>query len=376
VDSIVLEDGFKKNFKFHYLYILSYIRNYRFKDRRFERDDYIPMNIDFLRNLVNYRNAVSFVKVLLESGLIETDNEYKTGKKSRGYRLSKKCYNDKFYLVENKDKLLEDRIKNCYLKIKQGVLERQDAYSYVTYCMESIEIDKKTAFKYISDADLTEYKKDSYETATELFDDKFAVVDSTSSRLHNNLTNLYTPLRKFLTYKGEQLIQCDIRNSQLVFMYLMLQKYNVPKEELDFFGKVVCEIGFYEFFAEKLGEELNEENRKEFKTFIFKDILFGTNKLKLNKIEIIFKEIFPFIFYVMRKLKMDDHKQLAILLQQAESEFIFKCIDKIGKDIPLITIHDSIGTTVGNEHIIKDVIDEQFLNIFGIKPKIKLEKFA
>lgn len=378
IDSIIdnIDDGFKSDFKFHYLYILSYIRNYRFKDRRFEKHDFVPMNLDTLRGLIHYRNTVSFIKILLEKGLIETDNHYKPGEKSRGYRLSKKCYQNKFYLVENKDLKLEERVRNGYKKIKNNVLERNDSYSYVTSCMENLLIDKKSALEYIQKNIKDEEKKDSYETATELFEDKFAVVDKTSQRLHNNLTNIYTPLRQFITYNEQQIVQLDIRNSQLVFLYLMLQQYHVPKEELDYFGKVVCEIGFYEFFAEKLGEELTTENRKEFKTFIFKDILFGSNKFKLNKIETVFKEIFPFIFYVMRKLKMDDYTQLAVLLQKAESKFIFECVDIIGKSIPLVTIHDSIGTTAGNEHIVKDVIDAQFLKVFGITPKIKLEKFA
>jgi len=283
---------------------------------------------------------------------------------------------NKYYLVENKDLKLENKVRKTYANLKLKITEKQDAYGYVTTCMENVNIDKKTAFKYIQDNENNPDEIENYELVTENFEDKFAIVDKTSNRLHNNLTNLYSPLRQFLTYNGENIVQCDIRNSQLVFLYVMLKNYHIPEKELRYFGEVVCKIGFYEFFAEKLGKKLTEENRKEFKTFIFRDILFGESKLKLNEIEIIFKKIFPSIFHVMRSIKMESQKALPVMLQKAESEFIFKCVEKIGTKIPLLTIHDSIGTTSGNENIIKKAIEQEFLENYGLTPKIRVEKFA
>lgn len=376
VNIIVEKDVFEKNFKYHYLFILTYIRTYKFKDRRFTNDMFVPVNMKFLRKLVSYDYANKFMSNLINYGILETDNTFEVGKKSRGYRLNSNCYNDRYYLVANKDFALEKKVKKAYDKIKTDIIDRKDSYGYITYCMENLNIDKPKALEFIKNTVTDIDKKESYEIVTEIFEDKFAIVDNTSNRLHNNLTNLYTPLRQFLNYNGEEIIQCDIRNSQLVFLYVMLRKYHVPEKELKYFGEVVCEIGFYEFFAAKLNRELTEDNRKEFKSFIFKDILFGSNKLKLNEIETVFKKIFPFIFYVMRKLKMDDYTQLSIQLQKAESEFIYNCIDKIGRDIPLLTIHDSIGTTAGNENRVKSIIEKEFLENYGVIPKIRLEKFA
>lgn len=376
VDNIIKTDGFEKNFKFHYLFIISYIRTYKFKDRRFTNEMFVPVNMKFLRQLISYDYATVFINNLLNCGLIETDNHFEIGKKSRGFRLNKNCYNDKYYLVDNTDEKLETKVKNTYNKLKKTVIDQNDGYAYVTSCMENLKIDKEKALIYIRETVKEESKIENYEMVTELFDEKFVVVDKTSNRLHNNLTNLYSPLRQFLNYNGEDVIQCDIRNSQLVFLYVMLRKYHIPEKELKLFGEVVCEIGFYEFFAEKLGRELTDENRKEFKTFIFKDILFGANKLKKTEIETVFNEYFPYILYVMKSFKMEDYRQLAVKLQKAESEFIFNCIEKLEKSIPLLTIHDSIGTTLGNEDKVKNILEKEFFENYEITPKIRLEKFA
>ena len=60
-----------------------------------------------------------------------------------------------------------------------------------------------------------------------------------------------------------------------------------------------------------------------------------------------------------------------------ESKLILdKCCGRITKERPdlfIITIHDSIVTTKGNEEYIKQVIEEEALNYIGNKPKVEFE---
>lgn len=373
IDNILNIDN---KYLFHYLYIITYIRIYRFKDRRYNKQDFVPINIDILRKIVNYDKAVSFIKDLIDLGLIESNKTFSRKEHiSTGYRLTKAVLDYKFYIPQTTDEKLNSKIKRVYDKLKlKLVQEDESGYGYITECMEDLKLDTESAMEKITELD-TELREFA-QMQIEQFNEKFFSVDRTGNRLHNNLTNLFTPLRKYLTYKGEDLVQCDLRNSQLVFLYLLMKDYHINPNELDKFKTVVCNYGFYEFFAEKLDIKLSEETRKEFKEIVFEKLLFGTNKSKLTKLETVFKAEFPNIFYTIQSIKTENYKDVAIKLQKKESDFIFKCVRKLNKSIPLFTIHDSIATTFGNEKHVYKIIEDEFVNNFGIKPKIKVEKFA
>lgn len=372
----ILNTNINIKYLFHYLYIITYIRTYRFKDRRYSKYDFVPLNIKTLRKVISHDYTIKFVKELIELGLIESDNTFsRKNHKSTGYRLTPLVMNHKFYVPNKTDEKLVSKIKRVYDKLKLQLIKEDNlGYGYVTECMEYLAIDTVSAHKEIENLETD--KKEVAEMAIDNFGDKFFKKDATGNRLHNNLTNLFTPLRKHLTYKGQKLIQCDVRNSQLIFLYLLMLDFNINKDEMSKFKSVVCDYGFYEFFAEKLNVVLTDDTRKEFKEGIFEHLLFGTNKTHLTKTEIIFKTEFPEIFYVIRHIKTDNYKQLSIMLQRKESEFIFDCVRKINKVIPLFTIHDSIATTIGNEDIVLRVMNDEFKERFNITPKIKTEKFA
>lgn len=376
IDNILNKDNISMKFLFHYLYIITYIRVYRFKDRRYDKNDFVPINIDILRKVVNYNNAVSFLKTLVNLEIIESNNTFsRKNHQSTGYRLTKKVLSEKFYIPEKKDEKLNLRIKKAYEKLKLKLIQEDDlGYGYVTECMENVQIDEKSAEDFIED--LNSDKKEFYKLQIEQFSNKFFSKDITGNRLHNNLTNLYTPLRNFLSYNGEKLGQCDLKNSQLVFLYLLMRDCYINPNELERFRYVVCEYGFYEFFAEKLNVILTEETRKEFKVSVFEHLLFGANKLKLTDLEKVFKKEFPDIFYAMKFIKNKQYNTLSIELQKKESEFIFNCVRKLNKKIPLLTIHDSIVTTVGNEKTVSDLISKEFKEKYNITVKIKTEMFA
>lgn len=376
IDNILNIDNINMKYLFHYLYIISYIRLYRFKDRRYNREDFVPVDVRTLRKIVHHDYAISFLKNLVDLGLIESNNTFSRKEhKSTGYRLTKKVLEYKFYMPQETDEKLTTKIKKVYEKLKLKLITEDElGYGYVTQCMEDLEINTESAIESVSV--LNGELKDFTELQIENFSGKFFSVDRNGRRLHNNLTNLFTPLRNHLTYKGQKLVQCDVKNSQLLFLYLLMRDCHINPVELDKFKTVVCDYGFYEFFAEKLEKNLTEETRKEFKEFVFEHLLFGANKTKLSSLEIIFKEEFPDIFYVIQSIKTKNYKDVAIRLQKKESEFIFNCVRKLNKSIPLFTIHDSICSTVGNEQIIYNLMISEFKNNFGIEPKIKIEKFA
>jgi hypothetical protein len=378
LDAILGKSNFKKDFKSHLLYIIFHIRTYPFKHRKFNDGDYIPIKLKYLRNLISYDYASKFLKLLVEEKVLDCDEVYEIGNKSKGYRLNEKYRKGSFYLQEMYDIELANKIKNKLGEITDEVLNRKDAYSYVTKCMQSLDMDYDKAEVILQNMPTNLRKK--FKMMVDIFDTKFATIDDTANRLHNNLTNISTLLRSTLSINGVQLSQCDLKNSQPLLFRVYLNKYPyIPKEELDKYLDVVCNIGFYEFFAEKLNMTLTEKNRMDFKKKIFGGVLFDRNRKNLSKYEKAFEKEFPIIFYCMRDMKSDNYKDIPIALQKLESQYIFHCVDKLSKENPgieLLTIHDSIVTTYGKEQIVYDLMVSEFQKMFNIIPKIKIEKFA
>lgn len=378
LDRILGKFNFQKDFKSHLLYIVFHIRTYPFKHRKFNDGDYIPIKLEYLRNLISYDYASKFLKLLVEEDVLDCDEVYEVGVKSKGYKLTDKYRKGSFYLEEMSDTELANKIKSKLEEITDEVLNRKDAYSYVTKCMQYLDMDYSKATTILQSMPINLRKKS--KMMVDIFNTKFATIDDTANRLHNNLTNLSTSLRSTLSIKDKKLIQCDLKNSQPLLFRVYLNRYpHIPQEELDKYLDVVCNIGFYEFFAEKLYIKLTEKNRMTFKKKIFGGVLFDRNRKNLSKYEKVFEKEFPIIFYCMRDMKSDNYKDIPIALQKLESQYIFHCVDKLSKeneDIELLTIHDSIATTEGKEHTVYNLMITEFEKMFNITPKIKIEKFA
>jgi hypothetical protein len=381
LDYILGKFNFEPKYKSHLLYIIFHIRTYSFKNRDFVNGDFIPIKLEYLRNLINYNKAKKFLDLLVSEGILECDNKYKPGEKSKGYRISEKYNKSKYYLEEMLDEDLSKKIKYKLTELTNQVLKRDDGYSYVTKCMFDLEMDYEEANKYINSKKIPKDIKDRLRITVDIFNEKFAKIDDKGFRLHNNLTNLATPLRKTLTYNGKNIVQCDLKNSQpLLFRYYLEYNYpHIPKDELNKYLNVVTEVGFYEYMAEKAGFKLTEENRTEFKKRVFSGVLFDKNRKKLSLYEEVFKKEFPIIFYCLRDAKKEDNSVIPIGLQKLESDYIFSCVEILKnkyKDIELLTIHDSIATIDGKEKLVYEVMVEQFQKMYNITPKIKIEKFA
>jgi hypothetical protein len=380
LNNIIRDFGLDYNYKSDLLYIIYHLRTYPFKNRDYSSEDFIPVKLEYLRNLITYNKTKYFLDLLTEQGVLMCDDKFIPNVKSKGYKIADTYKKQKFYLEEMENIKLSEKISKILKLVKDEVVKRNDAYSYVTICMENLQINKEKAEKVLEDRKLLKLTKDNMSTMVDRFDEKFAKVDATGNRLHNNLTNISTALRTALNYNGKTIVQCDLKNSQPLLFRIYLEKYpHIPKEELDKYLDVVCNIGFYEFFAKKLGMKLTAKNRTEFKKKIFGGVLFDRNRKTLSKYEKVFKKEFPIIFYCMRDMKKENHADIPINLQKLESKYIFHCIDVLRekyKNIELLTIHDSICTVEGKEDLVYQVMIEEFYKMFNILPKIKVEKFA
>jgi len=167
-------------------------------------------------------------------------------------------------------------------------------------------------------------------------------------------------------------------------------------EDLVNFIEFVSSGEFYEMFGQLLLKKgLTKENEPKVLRKITKEIMFasmfGHNNEKMKKKDketsktryvpnegmILFKETFPTVFEIFRKIKQNKHNALACILQNLEAELVLhkacRIISEESPEVPIYTLHDAIITTKDNGEYVKRVLSEVLLEAIGIEPTIKLE---
>jgi hypothetical protein len=139
---------------------------------------------------------------------------------------------------------------------------------------------------------------------------------------------------------------------------------------------------FYEYMLDVCRSNLessDELDRSNMKSIMF-TVLFSKNETKhpvVLKHKRIFKALFPDVYRVIETIKHGNHATLALVLQNIESVlFLGKITKRIASerpDLPIFTIHDSVCTTVENEHYVENIIREELFKATGCRPFLKRE---
>jgi hypothetical protein len=204
-----------------------------------------------------------------------------------------------------------------------------------------------------------------------------------NGRFHTNLTNLNSDLRRFLKFRGKNIMGTDIRNSQPLFFALVLMDRfkgkDLPEDVKKYIG--LCLSGqFYNHLMDEAG--IPQEERKKFKTGFFKSVMFNrTPEKKWPKQAKAFKLVFPNVWDVIVELKSneqvygdDAYKELANILQQKEQliMIIQSASECFKRKIPILTLHDALYCS--QEHIeeVSQIILSKFADTYGVTPTLEI----
>jgi hypothetical protein len=250
-------------------------------------------------------------------------------------------------------------------------------------------------------------------------------VDSNVKRFHSIVTNLRSEARHCLTYGGQNLISIDIKNSQPYIATILLsswfwncqsgntllsitdiinnpirKKYKIKSHydsfitlvndavmqsgsDLQQFIDLVTRGVFYKYLSVVFEKDLGKSfsNPKRVKETVFQ-VLFTDNRY-FGKPDAApkrkFKELFPSVYKIFALLKTKDKTLLPRLLQMIESHLILQVVTKrIARErpaLPIITIHDSIATTEGNENYVKQILEEELYKAIGHMPTLSVDRW-
>ncbi len=396
-----------------------------------------------------------YVEYLVANNIIATDNHYIIGSKSKGYYF----VNLKLNLEEPLEEIL---VTDTVIKDKLGsqfywefiTKHETKHYGHLTkWFNKDLKIDYKPALKKLDKVfckarqPKVYSKEEIEEEGVKKFKNLIAInnihkqsffcsVDYNIGRFHSNLSTLNKKLRPFITYKGKNLVNIDVRNSQPLLSTAILKKefwtrehsgmniYRFPSalnllsgspidsyavksfsldhlEELDVvFKDAETVIMLVTFLLEKYSDSFSEwifaAESGKFYEKVFKKIHpgepFRKDEVKVAMLKFFFSEnkhtskdkklimdAFPEVTEVFERLKQKDHVTLSHILQRLEStlmiEFVSRRIAEEKPDLPFFTIHDSIATFEEEVEYVTRVIEETFIKYVGIKVELGVEKW-
>lgn len=355
--------------RLHYIINLIYEQRILYKNSQ----EYVPLKAIYMRNLV-VRNYNDYVNILVRKGVIACDRHYIKNEKSFGYKL---C--EPYSLVRHKEiSLLSTCVNRNVERWTARRLPTTKVHNHLYGFLQEIEIDYDKAIQFIDKLDVQEYN--SAKIAIDKFKNRdfFLYCDEFGKRIHTNITNLRSTLRKYLVYKNQKLVNVDIANSQPLLLLISIPhlSYSIRCTISIYFDDVTPDVLNYKRLVEQgtlydyLMKHAGETDRSVFKENFFRETFFGKRTSKL------FCKLFPTIGEEIKKIKRKNYRRLAWLMQRTESKLmisgICRRIMEEHKDTFMATIHDSILTTQENVPIIKKIMSEEFEKL-GLSPTIRIE---
>ncbi|MCB0701057.1 MAG: hypothetical protein H6551_12090 [Chitinophagales bacterium] len=236
--------------KLHYVcHIINRLMLRLDDDMRYNGSDYkygVPLNSRALRKALGrrYRDTID---VLIEHGIIETNDVFEVGKTSKQYRFTEQYrYSSTKYVAPKTNKYREFSIPQGAVKIDASTFYDVRLVKRVQKMFVGLTIDVIAANSWVDkyyeeqrqviisaknkkaiQRKLKELviKCNGYRESIRKVHVKEAsfVQDAFGHRLHTPLTRLKKELRQFVRYDGMPLVEIDIANSQLFFMIPLLQ---------------------------------------------------------------------------------------------------------------------------------------------------------
>lgn len=275
-----------------YLIVYKYFQAYLFDRYARTKDGYVYINASRFKDLAsNYKIIIDWLE---KHEIFEINKSYTETVHPRKYKVPLK-YTTGLIPYEITDKTTQNAVNNHLNSVDDKTKKK---YSSLWKDIAKGDL----AFHTEVDSILLElYKKDKLEkskqeallnrsiTQISLFKIKNNEIwfyqDLKGNRLHTNLTNLNSAFRENLRYKGEKLIEIDIKNSQPYFSISILIKYyssiTIPestknplnkgieyKENKCFMNYVskVLDGTIYDYFEEKYKQAYGEKSITEFVT--------------------------------------------------------------------------------------------------------------
>ena len=420
---------FKINDSLAYFFLnLVALRGFEDPDSNELFEGFVPLYSGILKSYS--RDYKMYFDYFVETGLLEKLNYSTAKKRSNAYKFaSDRIDVNNDFLRVNLHKLA----KSSKFKIVEQFDGRDiNCEHLVPLFYNGLSIDFDNAIKEIM-KEQNFHKRNAQLLAIEKIRNKefwFKRNVLSDNRLHTPLTNLSKLTRQFFYINGESMVNIDIKCSQPYFLVGMIDEIKREETErnatntlmlhnIDEIRHIVDLISFkeeyskikdwilYDDFYTRMSDSLFEgkeislerteiigkKKNAKCKKVIYRNVRDLVKKLVLRMFYInpdcrvykgdkdikLFTEKFPEFSKLLVALKKQDYKKFSMMMQQREAYCILDVVTKrlaqSYPDMPLVTIHDSIATTVSwaKRLNLGELIQTMMFEENGVRPQISVE---
>ncbi|WP_066434502.1 hypothetical protein [Chryseobacterium sp. CCH4-E10] len=433
---------YKLKVEFFYYIITTIIKRQNTYENKALENIPVALNATILRGIKSDYNE--YINWLIEQEVIFKAENY-----IAGYSSNKYCFAN-FILPSLKEDSSSEIVEMETLESSKVFVARtiQESEVYddnehlLKWFNDGLEIDFEGAVTYVKDLsyyegeifDLTHKKVHWNHQILTLHHKAFYATRNEESdfRLHTALTNLKKIFKPFMTYKGQELIGYDLKNSQPFFLIFLIDSIIDNNDRVsNILSRTYIKKDYISFMLQNLRKRLSIEGfQKEYEVFktwvltgeIYENIesiikpkkrlgcyfvnIYNPRKkiTEIKKIDNIralmkgviftlffsgirtrnsnyktFKKAFPNLVEVIQLFKEKDNADFSKLLQNIESDciidFVSKKIAKEHPEMPLFSIHDSLSTTENYAPILKNLMPKYINEYTGLTPKMEEEKW-
>lgn len=174
-----------------------------------------------MRKILGPHKESDVRKWILDNGVAYTDHSYSEGGHAKAYgiprRLRQKTEDYEIQGTRLAKKILEWRERERATITEDG--EYKDTFRCLRTWANTLDFDIEGCKALLND----EHSVNLY-AAEIIHARQVELIQDDYGRIHTAFTRLYSPLRQFISYRGEPLCNCDIKNSQLIFCYALYQE--------------------------------------------------------------------------------------------------------------------------------------------------------
>lgn len=364
--SILLSEKQFRNIE-KYLFIFHDIYRFSvFRDKNKSRNQWIQIYSQHLKRVMG-RNYKVILNFLVENGFILIKENYRPQSKykkplMKRFKIAPKYQDCDFHLR-----------KTYRLNLLSAENISTENHEFLVKQMDYLGFDRNDLAKIdfcIESYGKSDHAKKCARKMIEAINQKYYMihVDKKSGRFFSVFVNLPKYLREFLRYKGQKLQEIDIRNSQILLLYNAYE--GMDCEESRKFLRIAQDFDFYEYV---LQTKLPNKERDEIKICLFKFLFGWTIRPETVEISELFKNEFPILLSQIKKIKQDNHRQIAYNLQRAEADAIIGNVVTFARlnDIFVLTIHDSFMLLAESAEKIKNETVRVFQEMYGLTPTLR-----
>lgn len=346
---------------------------------------YHSLSTKILNNVLSKKSKEVLSDLVTLNIFEKSQLNYSVGKRCYQYRFHERLWNTKFYL----EKIPTDRISNRIKKLNILLSEKNTidhiGRQHVLESVKNLKIHEYPIRKIIREyeqrneqemADYTELILDYF------LKEHFYLKADRQGRIYHVLTLCKRSLRKYVRWNWQDLHEIDVPCCQPALLSLL---YPERGEEWRKFTNLIKDNKYYNFLNSRLAKPFdlsNKEEKSKLKEIYFSQDLFLTNYVKDSPLRSVIRNEFPILFSLQKEIKKKHHRDLALFLQRTEADIIVNQLckefaaDHNPNDACLITIHDSLVTTIEHTNEVKERMQNKFDKILGFELQFKIKRIT